>query len=96
MRVNQAIVGLFLGIITPILGIVVAYFVWGQGQGIPDFVQGIFARSSAASKIITLCMCTNLIPFLYFSRKRLDQTVKGIVIATCLYAVFVLYVKFMM
>ena len=96
MRVNQAIVGLLLGLITPVLGFVVVYLVLSHGMGFSSFAGKVFSRSSEASKIISLSVLANLIPFLYFNRRRLDQTVKGIVIATVLYMVFFLYVKFAM
>lgn len=94
MRVNQAIVGLFIGLIVPFLGFVVVYFLFSHGLSFSSFTSRISGQSSEAAKIISLSVLANLIPFLYFNRRRLDQTVKGIVIATVLYMVFFLYVKF--
>jgi len=96
MRINQPIVGLILGLVMPLVGLIAAYFILGQGQGFSTFLGQMRGRPSEASKVISLSVLANLIPFLYFSRRRLDQTVKGIVIATILYFVAVIYIKFLM
>lgn len=96
MRVNQAIVGLLLGLVMPVLGFVVVYFVLNHGLSFSSFAEKLFSRSSEAAKVVSLSVLANLIPFLYFNRRRLDQTVKGIVIATVLYFAFFFYVKFLM
>jgi hypothetical protein len=36
----------------------------------------------------------NLIPFVYFNMKRLDYAMRGVFIATMLYALFIVLVKF--
>lgn len=95
MRVNQAIVGLLLGLIVPFLGFIIVFFIFGHGLSFASFAERISGRSSEAAKIISLSVLANLIPFLYFNRRRLDQTVKGIVIATVLYFVFFFYVKYL-
>ena len=96
MRTNQAIVGLIIGLFMPLLGFIAVYFILGQGQGFSLFAEQLKARPSEAAKVISLSVLANLIPFLYFNRRRLDQTVKGIVIATILYLVAFIYVKFVM
>lgn len=94
MRINKPIVGLFIGLFMPLLGFVVVYLIKARAMGMDAFVQHLLVSHDAAGVVITLSVLANLIPFLYFSRRRLDQTVKGIVIATMLYAVFFVYVKF--
>ena len=96
MRLNQPIVGLFLGLFTPILGFVIVYFILGHGMGFSSFFEFLRERPSEAAKVISLSVLANLAPFMYFNRRRLDQTVKGIVIATILYAVGFIYVKYVM
>ena len=96
MRINQPIVGLFIGLFMPLLGLVLVYFILGQGLGFSSFLNQLVARPSQAAKVISLSVLANLIPFLYFNRRRLDQTVKGIVIATVLYMLVFIYVKYLM
>lgn len=80
----------------PLLGFVVVYFIMGKGMGLEGFMEHLEASSDALSKVISLSVLANLIPFLYFNKKRMDQAVKGIVIATMLYAVTFIYVKFLL
>ena len=96
MRINQAIVGLFIGLFTPLLGFIIVFFILGRGMDFSSFVEMLLARPSEAAKVISLSTLANIAPFLYFNRRRLDQTVKGIVIATILYAVSFIYVKFLL
>jgi hypothetical protein len=94
MRLNQPIVGLVIGLLMPLLGLIVVYFVLAKGMSFEDFLTLATASGDFAGKVITLSVLANLIPFLYFSRRRLDYTVKGIVIATILYMVLFIYMKF--
>jgi hypothetical protein len=96
MRINQPIVGLLLGLFMPLLGLIGVYFILGQGQGFSIFLEQLQGRPSEAAKVISLSVLANLIPFLYFNKRRLDQTVKGIVIATVLYALTFIYIKYVM
>ena len=96
MRINQPVFGLILGLFMPLLGYVVVYFILGHGQGLSAFTESVKASGNTAGKVISLSVLANLIPFLYFNRRRLDQTVKGIVIATILYMALFVYVKYVM
>lgn len=95
MRLNQPIVGLVIGLIMPLLGLIVVYFILAQGMSFEDFLSHASASGDFAGKVITLSVLANLLPFLYFNRRRLDYAVKGIVIATILYMVLFIYVKFL-
>lgn len=94
MRLNQPIVGLVIGLIMPLLGLIAVYFFLGSGMSFEDFLTRSASSGDFAGKVITLSVLANLLPFLYFNRRRLDYTVKGIVIATILYMVLFIYVKF--
>lgn len=94
MRLNQPIVGLVIGLIMPLLGLIAVYFILGGGMSFEDFITHSGNSNDFAGKVITLSVLANLIPFLIFNRRRLDYTVKGIVIATMLYMVLFVYIKF--
>lgn len=94
MRLNQPIVGLILGLVMPLIGFIVVFFVKASAMGMDAFVSHLRANHDAAGVVITLSVLANLIPFLIFSRRRMDYAVKGVVIATILYALFFVYVKF--
>ncbi len=94
MRLNQAIVGLLIGLVMPLLGFVVVYLVMARDMSLAAYLQRLATSTRALGSVISLSVLANLIPFLLFSRRRLDQALKGVVIATMLYAVAFLYVKF--
>ncbi|MBS1643997.1 MAG: hypothetical protein JST36_03090 [Bacteroidetes bacterium] len=96
MRVNKAPVGLLLGLIFPLLGYVVVFFILGRGGSFSDFSSSVMHNGDLAGKVISLAVLANLIPFLYFNKYRRDQTVKGIVIATCLYMTLFVYMKYVL
>lgn len=94
MRLNQPIVGLVLGLFMPLIGFVVVYLIMGRGMSFEAFTGRVGASSKVAGTVITLSVLANLLPFLLLSRRRLDYAVKGVVIATMLYALLFVYVKF--
>ncbi len=94
MRLNQAVVGLIIGLILPLFGFVIVYLILGSGLGLEGFIGRMKTSGDLAGKVITLSVLVNLIPFLIFSKKRMDLALKGVVIATILYAVLFVYVKY--
>lgn len=87
MEKNSLLMGLVLGCITPVVGFVVIEFLFDQmtSFGIMDEVT-----SSTASKrfrtMALIAICTVLIPFNIAISKKWDQTVRGIVFPTLIYA----------
>ena len=72
----------------------IVYLVWGHNETVADFARKLTRQSGMASKVMTLGLLTNLIPFVYSNMKRLDHLMRGIVVATMLYAVFIVLVMF--
>lgn len=91
---DSAALGFLVGILFPILGLILVYFLMYNSFGF-KFYLNIFKGEptfSAASKPISLAMITNLAPFYFFLNRRQYQMTKGIIIATAIYGVlFVLY-----
>lgn len=91
---NNALLGLVLGIVFPCIGLLLLY--WVQWQDIPftSYVHKFtnttsFMAMRSASKLISLAIILNLIPFYFFLNKKAMLTVKGIVIASALALVLV-------
>jgi hypothetical protein len=78
----------------PVFGFIVVYFIRAHAMGMEEFISHLRYNHDSAGIVITLSVLANLIPFLLFSRRRMDYAVKGVVIATILYALFFVYVKF--
>jgi len=94
MKRNVPIFGFIIGLLLPVVGLFIVYGLWGHGEGIVSFVRSLKAQPGLASKVMTLSLLTNLVPFVYYTSKRLDYTARGIFIATMLYAMVVVLVKF--
>ena len=95
MRKNVPMVGFILGLILPVIGFFIVYLGWhSSGESVGQFARSLTHRSGMTSKVLTLSLLANLIPFMYFNTKRLDYAMKGVVIATCLYALLIVFVMF--
>ncbi len=94
MNRNVPVFGLLLGIIFPLLGLLVVYLVKFSDAGIGDFFQKLITDHKAAALMLAFSLFANLIPFIYYTNKRLDGTAKGVLIATMLYAVLIVLLKY--
>jgi hypothetical protein len=94
MKRNLAIFGLFLGLVFPILGLLTMYLIKFSSVPLNVFFQNLISDPKVAGGILSLSLIANLIPFMYYTNKRLDLTAKGVLIATMLYAVVIILLKF--
>lgn len=94
MKRNVPILGFIIGLILPLLGIIIMYFAWAHGAGFGEFLSGLTTHRQDAAKVISLSLIMNVIPFIYYTSKRLDHTARGVFIATVLYALLIVLLKF--
>lgn len=96
MKRNVPVFGLFIGLILPLVGILLAAFIFASMQhvSVGSFLAGMKHNHDAAAKVCTLGLLINIAPFIYFTNKRLDLTARGIFIATVLYAVIIVLLKY--
>lgn len=98
-RQDVALLGLILGLIFPALAILVLYF-FRSGAASFSAYLGMFVRFGEArvmnevSKLISLSMIANLIPFYYFLNRKAYLSTKGVIIATALLGVVMVLYKF--
>jgi len=94
MKRNVPILGFIMGLLLPLVGIFIMYLLWGHGESLGGFLKSLTELRGMASKVLTLSLLINLIPFVYYTSKRLDYTARGIFVATMLYALVVVFIKF--
>lgn len=94
MRRNVPIVGFIVGMLLPWLGFLLVYLAWFKGRDIGDVMHMLLNDKRVGPKVLTLSLLANLIPFLYTNTKRLDYAMKGVVIATMLYALLIVLIMF--
>ena len=85
--------GLLLGFITPILGMFTYYFIQFRLFTIKEFFTVMFQQKSLMSGIISISLIANAVVFTIYINKEIDKTARGIYIATCIYALVALAVK---
>ena len=90
MKRNVPVFGLLIGLVMPVLGVITMYFIWFHGSPFGDFYTRISGDHQLASKVLSLSLLAELIPFIYFTNKRLDNSARGVFIATMLYVVFII------
>jgi len=94
MRRNVPIVGFIVGVLCPVIGFMIVYLMWFRGRDMGSVVSMLMHDKRLAPKVLTLSLLANLIPFVYCNTKRLDFAMKGIVIATMLYALLIVLIMF--
>src|SRR5437879_1674372 len=94
MRLNRPIIGFIIGLIVPVIGFIIVFALRRHGLTFDQFMYGLTSNHNDAALNFTLSILANGLVFGYFSNRRLDYTARGIFIATMLYVVAILWVKF--
>ena len=94
MRINKPVVGFLFGALLPVLGFFIVFAILGAGTSLSAFSDYIAHNHQELAKVISLSILINLVPFLLFTRRRLDAAARGILIATMLYFVAYVLLKF--
>lgn len=94
MKRNVPVFGLLIGLLTPVIGFIIMYFIWRQGMSLGEFTRALMNNHDMASKVLSLGLLLNLLPFILYTNKRLDYTARGILVATILYAVLIVLIKY--
>lgn len=98
-KYDIAALGLLLGIIFPILGILALYWLQWTDKSFNAFLKMFVNlknpfQMNQASKVISLAIIANLIPFYFFLNRKAYLAVKGVVIASALALVLVVLYRF--
>jgi hypothetical protein len=94
MRLNVPITGFILGLVLPALAIL-GFYAWrGNHEGIGHFITSLTYQKGMAAKVVLLSVLVNLVPFTWFNMRRLDYAMRGVFMATMLYALLVIMLMF--
>jgi hypothetical protein len=87
--------GLVLGIIAPLAGMLLYYLIQFRNViTFSEFLHIILVQRTLLTALVSVSLVANAAIFTVYINKRLDQTAKGIFIATCVYGVASLLWKF--
>jgi len=94
MKRDAPILGFIIGLLLPFLGVFIMYLLWGHGESFGTFLHALTRLKGMASKVFTLGLLINLFPFVYCVFKRYDYALRGVFIATMLYALLIVLIMF--
>lgn len=87
---DSLITGFSWGIMLPVIILLLIYFVRYRGIPLTRFVIDL-QELKLLFKILILCGFANLAIFFFFYRRRMDKAAKGIIMATFVYGILVLF-----
>ncbi len=94
MKRNVPLLGFVIGVIMPMLGLLIVYLVKFPGESFETFSSTLLRNGDLTAKVLSLSIIANILPFIFYTNKRLDLTARGVLIATMLYAVLIVLLKF--
>ncbi len=95
MRRDVPMTGFLIALFLPLLGFLIMYLLWRTpGMPMNEFLSILMKDHKKLAKVMTMALLINLIPFVYVNNRRLDYIMRGIVVATMLYAVLIVLLMF--
>lgn len=95
MKRNQPILGLVIGLLLPLVGVALMYLLKFKSEfSFNSYITMLFNTGKVGSMVLSLSCLLNIIPFLFYTNRRLDLTARGILVATMLYFVLFLLLKY--
>jgi hypothetical protein len=85
--------GLVLGLVGPLLGLVVVYFVKFGDMGFGEFFDLFINTNRLITSIGSLSLLANVVLFTLYINTHRDHTAKGIFIVTLIYGIAILLLK---
>lgn len=85
--------GLVLGLIGPIVGLVVIYFIKFPGISFGDFFETFIKTNRLITSIGSLSLLANVLLFTIYINTHRDNTAKGIFLITLIYGIGILLLK---
>lgn len=85
--------GLVLGLIGPILGLVVIYFIKFSSWRFTEFIDEFIHTNRLITSIGSLCLLANVVFFTIYINTQKDRTARGIFLTTLVYGILILMLK---
>lgn len=85
--------GLLLGLLGPLIGLVVIYFIKYSATTFSDFLDEFFHNNKLITSIGSLSLLANVVFFTIYVNTGRDKTAKGIFVVTLIYGIGILVLK---
>ncbi|RKE98375.1 hypothetical protein [Ichthyenterobacterium magnum] len=92
MNKKDIFIGFIVGLIANIIGLLLAIYFFGNGQGIESTIKKSIAEGFF-TKLISLGALINLVAFFIFIKNKKDYRAGGVLLATILVAVTTFILK---
>ncbi|MFL9482962.1 hypothetical protein ACI6Q2_09300 [Chitinophagaceae bacterium LWZ2-11] len=96
LKKDNLVLGIILGILAPLVGLVCFYFCKFSRLSFTEFLEFLVIWKSLFTSVISISLIANAIVFTVYINTRKDKTARGVFIATCVYAIVCLSMKFFM
>jgi len=84
---NNIYIGLGIGIVIPLAAFFLLFFLFGQLESAGMASGEGFSPSFRQRTLAIVAICLNIIPFNIYQKRRFTQSMRGLAIATVIYAV---------
>ena len=85
--------GLVLGLVGPVLGLIIVYFLKFSSFSFLDFLDYFFNTRGLITSVGALCLLANAVLFTIYVNTHRDNTAKGIFVTALLYGIAILIIK---
>jgi hypothetical protein len=85
--------GLALGLLGPLLGLAIVYFIKFPSYSFSDFLNYFMNDSKMVTSVGSLSLLANVVLFTIYVNTHRDDTAKGIFIMTLIYGIGILVLK---
>lgn len=92
---DEVPLGFFLGLFFPLTGFCLFYIwkIYPLGEGFAEYLHLFKTNVYLIPKILSLSVLSNALIFFLYTQFRKDRTSRGILIATLIYAVVIIWFK---
>lgn len=85
--------GLVLGLLGPLVGLVIIYFIQFPSYNFGDFLEYFMNDSRLITSVGSLSLLANVVTFTLYLNTHRDKTAKGIFAVTLIYGIGILLLK---
>lgn len=95
MNTDSKLLGFIIGLLLPIVGIIIF---WSGAYGLVGLrdINILLTELQKLSAVISIGLLVNLPAFFLFYWKKKDESARGIIMATFIYAFLVVIIKFVL
>lgn len=93
LKKNNLRLGLVLGLLGPVIGLIVVYFIKFPSYQFAVFLDELIHSNQLLTSIGSLSLLANVVLFTIYINTHRDNTAKGIFIVTLIYGIGILVLK---